>query len=116
MFLVSIYYKGNCKFFFIFINNDTDFISVVGRRNPHSNNSSANFTSDFDEEFSDADEDKQIIEIDININGVELKNINLLVTKHGVAKILNDTKNSEHAKLRRYVYSWYLDDVPLIFN
>ena len=88
------------------MNNDTFFkISVVGRRNPYSNNSSANLTSDFDEEFSDADEDKQIIEIDININGVELKNINLLVSKHGVAKILNDTKNPEHAKLRRYEFS-----------
>ena len=75
---------------------------VVGRRNPFSNNSSANLlTSDFDEEFSDADDDKQIIEIDININGVELKNINLLVGRHGVAKILSDSKNQDHAKLRR---------------
>ena len=67
----------------------------------HSN--SVNQTSDFEEEWSigEPNEDKQIIDVAIKLNGKDLKTISLLVSRQGVSKITSSQLPAQHAKLRK---------------
>ena len=62
-----------------------------------------NPTSDFEEElsFSEIEDEKQIIDIAINVNGKDLKTVSLLITRQGVAKLSSDIVSTQLAKTRK---------------
>ena len=64
---------------------------------------SAVTTSDFEDESiqSEPDDDKQIIELAISLDGKESQNISLLISRQGIAKLTSDTIPLHHARLKK---------------